>query len=77
MPTGWLGSPGEAAECGSRTIFDVPDLGTMGEEAGCVREEPTWSVAPAVTLEGQFTNTSLWPLPSTLRAPGIFSLTTQ
>lgn len=52
MPTGWLGSSGEAAECGSRTIFDVPDLGSMGEEAGCVREEPTWSVAPAVTLEG-------------------------
>lgn len=24
------GSPGEAAECGSRAIFDVPDLGTMG-----------------------------------------------
>lgn len=29
MPTGWLSSPGEAAECGSRAIFDVPDLGTM------------------------------------------------
>lgn len=74
MPTGLLGSPGEAVECGSRAIFDVPDLGTMGEAAGCAREEPTWSRQPAVTMEGQFTYTSL--ASSTLRVPGILSLTT-
>lgn len=45
MPTGWLSSPGEAAECGSRAIFDVSDLEIMGEVAGCARAEPTWSVS--------------------------------